>query len=81
MDPQLLELLRCPQTGQKLRLAAAQELEGLLARQKSGELLQTNGEKVAEPFEEALITEDGVLAYVIRGAISVLLIPESIPLR
>ena len=58
----LLQLLRCPTTHQKLVAAGAEQLARLNALQG-----------VVEPLDEALVREDGSAAYPVRGGIPVLL--------
>lgn len=61
----LLEILRCPESGQKLEVAGAE----LLARVNAGRL---------EPVGAGLVREDGRVLYVIRENIPVLLVEEAI---
>ena len=77
-DPQLLELLRCPQTGQKLSVATPDAFDRLLERQKAGTLMHANGDPVSRVFKVALITEDGSRGYVVSDGIAILLISEAI---
>ena len=63
----LLELLRCPTTRQKLVAADAAQLARLNA-----------DARVVEPLGEALVREDGRAAYPVRGGIPILLADECI---
>ena len=65
----LLPLLRCPTTRQKLVAADAGQLARLNAMPQ-----------VVEPLDEALVREDGSAAYPVRGGIPVLLASECIAL-
>ena len=65
----LLELLRCPATRQKLTVAD----DDLLTR------LNANADLV-EPVRAALVRADGTAAYPVRGDIPVLLVDKAIPL-
>jgi uncharacterized protein YbaR (Trm112 family) len=76
----LLEILVCPETHQRLRLAEAGLLARLQGAQREGKLLNRAGEAIAEGFEAALVREDGAFAYRITEQIPVMLIDEAIPL-
>ncbi len=65
----LLPLLRCPTTRQKLVAASAEQLARLNASQGG-----------AEPLDEALAREDGSAAYPVHGGIPILLPDECIAL-
>ncbi len=58
----VLDLLVCPETKQRLRLATEDELATW---------------KAAVPFEGALVTEDGARAYPIRDGFPVILGSET----
>ncbi len=60
---EVLALIRCPQTRQRLRLATSEELA-----------------RLPDAATEALIREDGRVAYPIRDGIPVLLIDAAITL-
>ena len=62
IDADLLELLRCPTTRQRLVAADAGQLARLNAEGRAG-----------EPLDEALVREDGRAAYPVQGGIPVLL--------
>ena len=63
-DTNLLDILCCPETRGKLKLA--------------GSAKNVAGEKVSEPLTEALATEDGSRVYPVREGIPVLLADEAI---
>jgi uncharacterized protein YbaR (Trm112 family) len=80
IEPDLLEILICPETKQALRVATAQELAGLNARIASGELRTRGGEPLPKPIQEGLVREDGKVLYQVDDGIPVMLIEESVPL-
>ncbi|MBM3978169.1 MAG: hypothetical protein FJ299_14425 [Planctomycetes bacterium] len=77
MDKDLLEILACPLTKQPLREASAAEVAAWNERVRAGKL-KTSGGKPAEPFEAALVRQDGKVVYAIRDRIPVLLPDEGI---
>ena len=79
IDPDLLEILACPETHQPLALADADLVGRLNAAIGSGGVKNVGGESVSEPVEGALVRDDGTLAYPIRDRIPVLLVDEGIP--
>ena len=80
VDPQLLEILVCPETRQPVRLADAALLARLNAEIDAGTLRNRGGSAVATRLTEALVREDGVVVYPIDDGIPVMLIEESIEL-
>ena len=80
LPPDLLDLLRCPETRQRLRLATAAELDALNRRVQAGTLANHAGQPRTTPLEAALIRDDGLRAYPIEGDIPVLLIDEALSL-
>lgn len=66
LQEHILELLRCPRTGQKLRLAFP------------GEILQLR--TLQAQTEDWLATQDGGLFYPTRSGIPILLAEEACPL-
>ena len=64
--PELLELLRCPATMQRVRPAPPELLERLRRA------------RPAETFAEALEREDGVVVYPVRDGIPIMLPEEGI---
>jgi uncharacterized protein YbaR (Trm112 family) len=80
IDPQFLELLRCPETRQPLSPADPSLLERLNQEITAGRLRNRGGEPVVRAFDGGLIRQDGRYLYPICQDIPVLLIVEAIPL-
>jgi len=80
VNPELLEILVCPETKQPLKLADAALLASLNERVHSGTLRNRGGDKVAKDIAEGLLREDGRVLYVVDDDIPVMLIEESIEL-
>ena len=81
IDPELLVLLRCPQTGQRLALAAPEILEKIEARRRAGTLALAAAQpqwNAAEPLEALLVREDGCVGYPVQGGIPILLADHGI---
>jgi len=78
--PQLLELLRCPETRMQLRPAD----EGLVARLNrviaAGRLCNVAGAAVTAALECGLVREDGRILYPVLDGIPRLLVDEGISL-
>jgi uncharacterized protein YbaR (Trm112 family) len=80
VDPELLSILRCPESLQPLRLAEDSEVQRLLSQARHGALGNLAGAKVAPDFEALLVREDGKRAYFVRDGIPVMLIDEAVAL-
>jgi uncharacterized protein YbaR (Trm112 family) len=80
LDPELLQLLCCPETYQRLHEAESVLIEQLNQKIKLGKVSTRGGRIVCEPLTAGLVREDGKLIYPIRKQIPVLLIEEGIPL-
>ncbi|HEY5656213.1 MAG TPA: Trm112 family protein [Myxococcota bacterium] len=80
VNPELLEILVCPETRQPVAQADATLLARLNAEIEAGRLCNRSGAAVAKPIEEGLVREDGKVLYVVDDGIPVMLIEESIEL-
>ena len=78
LAPDLLAILRCPETRQPLVVADADALAFANARIAAGDVRDVNGEPVREPLAEALATADGRRVYPVREGIPILLVEEAI---
>ena len=80
VDQELLELIVCPETKQRLRLADADVLAGVNEAISAGGVANRGGQPVTEPVPEGLIREDGLFLYPVRDDIPIMLIDEAIAL-
>ena len=80
VDPELLAILRCPESFQPLRLADDSTAQRLLQQARQGVLQNLQGSKVEADFEAILVREDGKRAYLVRDGIPVMLIDEAVAL-
>ncbi len=80
IEPELLEILLCPETHQPVRVAEASLLSTLNQRIKSQTLKNRQGDVLGKPIEEALVRADGKCLYVIDDGIPNMLIDERIDL-
>ena len=80
VDPDLLSILRCPETLQGLRLAEERQLEQLLSTARRGSLKNQQGQAVPADFQALLVREDGKKGYLVRDGIPVMLIDEAVAL-
>lgn len=80
VDPQLLDILVCPDTKQPLRVADARELHGLNEAIGRGAVVNRGGQKLVDPVPAGLVREAGDVLYPIRDDIPIMLVDEAIPL-
>ncbi len=80
VDPELLEILVCPETHQPVRPAEGELLGRLNQAIRSGGVTNRGGDEVAEPVEEGLVREDDKILYPVREDIPIMLIDEAIEL-
>lgn len=78
VDPELLEILVCPETRQPVRPADADLLKRLNAAIRSGKVANRGGDAVEDPVDEGLVREDGKVLYPVREDIPIMLIDEAI---
>jgi uncharacterized protein YbaR (Trm112 family) len=81
VDPELLEILVCPETRQPVAPADAALLTRLNAEIAAGSLRNRGGDSVREPLKEGLLREDGRILYPVDDGIPVMLVEESIEIE
>jgi uncharacterized protein YbaR (Trm112 family) len=81
VNPELLEILVCPETKQPVAEAGADVLARLNAEIEAGRLRNRGGEAVSKPIAEGLVREDGKVLYPVDDGIPVMLIEESLSLE
>ncbi|MFI5403908.1 MAG: Trm112 family protein [Planctomycetota bacterium] len=80
IDPELLEILVCPESHQPVKPANPELLAALNLRIKGGGLKNHQGDAVAKSVDEGLVREDGKCLYLIEDGIPNMLIDERIDL-
>ena len=80
VDPELLEILVCPETHQAVRPAEGELLDRLNQAIRSGDVTNRGGDEVTDPMEEGLVREDDKILYPVREDIPIMLIDEAIEL-
>ena len=80
VNPELLEILVCPETKQPVTPAGAEALARVNAEIEAGRQRNRGGDPVTKPLTEALVREDGKILYLVDDSIPVMLIEESIEL-
>ncbi len=80
VNAELLDILVCPETKQKLRLADPETLERVNRGVEEGYLLNQGGDRVKNTIPEALVREDGRVLYPVLDDIPVMLLDEAIRL-
>jgi len=75
---ELLEILRCPETHQKVSLAPADLIARLNSQISARQVRNRAGKALEEPLEGGLLREDGAVVYPIRGKLPIMLIDEGV---
>ena len=80
IDPELLEVLVCPETHQPVKPADASVLDAVNEKVKTGGLKNHAGEPVTQAVSAGLVREDGKCLYLVEDDIPNMLIDERIDL-
>lgn len=80
MNPELLEILVCPETKQRLTFAETGVLDRVNQAAGAGGLKNQGGDRVKDRIEEGLVREDGKVLYPVKDDIPVMLLDEAIRL-
>ena len=80
VDPELVEILVCPDTKLNVDLAPAETVEKINLAIKESIVLNVDGQSVKEPLQDGLLREDDKIIYPVRDSIPVMLIGEGIPM-
>ena len=76
--PELLEILRCPETHQKLSLASPELIARLNSQIAARQIRTRAGTIIEAPLEAGLLRQDGAILYPIRGKLPIMLIDEGV---
>ena len=80
VDPELLEILVCPETKTPVRLADEALLERVNGAIAEGRLTTRGGETIQDPIDAGLVREDGKVLYPVKDGIPVMLVDEAVSL-
>ena len=80
MNPELLSLLRCPETRQPLAVAEPAVVARLNALVAAGALRNAAGQPVTAQLDGGLVRADGRALYPVRRNVPVLLVDEAVAL-
>jgi uncharacterized protein len=79
VDPELLEILVCPENKTPVALVDDEVIGTINAAIAQGSLKNRAGEPITEKIDAGLIREDRAYIYPIRDDIPIMLIDEAIP--
>lgn len=80
IDPELLQILACPDNRESMTLAPEDLVTRLNSAIAAGKITNRGGEPVRVPLEGGLVRGDRRYLYPIRDDIPILLVEEAIPL-
>lgn len=78
MNPELLSILRCPETRQTLAVAEAAVVARLNVLAAAGQLRNAAGQAVTAKLDGGLVRADGKALYPVRQNVPVLLVDEAL---
>ena len=81
VDPELVEILVCPDTKLNVDLVPAETVEKINLAIKENIVLNVDGQSVNDPLQDGLLREDDKIIYPVRDSIPVMLIGEGIPME
>lgn len=81
VDPELLDILVCPENKTKVTLAEEALVDKANAAIETGTLKNRAGDTIEEKIDAGLVREDKAYMYPIRDDIPIMLIDEAIPLE
>jgi uncharacterized protein YbaR (Trm112 family) len=81
LDPKLLEILRCPRTGQTLHPATSTELDSVRAAFDAGTLTDAGGATPDRAADALLITDNLEWAYAVDAGVPVMLPDQALAVR
>tara|TARA_Y100001935_G_scaffold203923_1_gene172644 strand:+ start:104 stop:373 length:270 start_codon:yes stop_codon:yes gene_type:complete len=81
MNEKILKLICCPSSKKQLKILNEESLANLNQAISAGLIKNNQGKILKDKIDQALITEDHELAYVVRDDIPVLLENESIKMN
>jgi uncharacterized protein len=81
VNPDLLQILVCPETKRPVRLAEVALLSKINTAIEAGRVRNRGGDPVRQALEGGLVREDGAVLYPVVDDIPVMLIDESIDLE
>ena len=81
IEPKLVAVLRCPETGQQLEIATETLIQRVNTAIRSGQLRDHQEQRIVREIGDGLVTGDGSRLYPIRDQIPTMIVGESIPLQ
>ena len=80
VDPELVEILVCPDTKLNVDLVPAETVEKINLAIKGKQVHNLDGQSIKDPLQDGLLREDDKIIYPVRDSIPVMLIGEGIPM-